>query len=163
MFELNYVCSRLDQLSDCQPNFDHPDTFYNWVAKMDLYCPEKDNHKWFISLFGSSLMLGLMLGSIFLTNLSDLYGRKTILIWVTLASGVLLIPLIALQSYYKTTLALTLLFGMTAACRYSVSYMYSCELSTRINSNYFGLLCLIGDSLSSVVLGFYFIFFKHID
>ena len=52
---------------------------------------------------------------------------------------------------------------MAAASRYSISYMYSVELSTSKNSKYYGVLCLVGDSSSSVILGIYFIFFKSFD
>jgi len=104
-----------------------------------------------------------MLGSLLLTNLSDLYGRKPVVICSTAVSSLLIIPIIFCQTAYKSTLVATLLFGMMGACKYSVSYMYSVELSTSINSNYFGLMCLVGDSLSSVLLGIYFIFFKSFN
>ena len=108
-------------------------------------------------------MLGLMLGSLLLTSLSDFYGRKPVVIFSTIVSSLLILPIIYYQNAYKPTLVTTLLFGMMASCKYSVSYMYSVELSTSINSNFFGLMCIIGGSLSSVILGVYFIYFKRMD
>ena len=99
---------------------------------MDLYCAEENNLK--ISLFGSSLMVGLMVGSVFLTNLSDVYGRKPILLFALGLNTIMTIPLILFQNNYWITIFTTFLFGITAACRYSVSYMYSVELSTKKNS-----------------------------
>jgi MFS family permease len=127
---------------------------------MDLYCADENNLK--ISLFGSSLMVGLMVGSVFLTNLSDVYGRKPILLFALGLNTIMTIPLILFQNNYWITIFTTFLFGITAACRYSVSYMYSVELSTTKNSSFYGILCLIGDSLSSVFLGIYFIFVKSV-
>jgi len=108
-------------------------------------------------------MFGLMMGSLFLTNLSDKFGRKPVLMVVTLVSGVIIVPILYCQTDFKTTLVLTFLFGATASCRYSVSYMYTCELSTSVNSNFYGMLCMVGDAFSSIILGVYFIFFKNID
>ena len=104
-----------------------------------------------------------MLGSLLLTSLSDFYGRKPVVIFSTIVSSLLILPIIYYQNAYKPTLVTTLLFGMMASCKYSVSYMYSVELSTSINSNFFGLMCIIGGSLSSVILGVYFIYFKRMD
>ena len=46
---------------------------------MDLVCSQKGNNAYYIGLFGSSVMLGLMVGSIVITNLSDIFGRKKVL------------------------------------------------------------------------------------
>jgi hypothetical protein len=41
--------------------------------------------------------------------------------------------------------------------------MYSVEMTTKENTAFFGMLCLMGDSLSSIIIGIYFYFFKTID
>jgi MFS family permease len=99
---------------------------------MDLYCA--DENKFSISLFGSSLMVGLMVGSVFLTNLSDIFGRKPILLFALGLNTIMTVPLILFQNNYWVSIFATFLFGITAACRYSVSYMYSVELSTTQNT-----------------------------
>ena len=48
-----------------------------------------------------------------------------------------------------------------AASRYSVIYLYNfVELLTSNNTEFFGVVCLVGDSCLTVVIGIYFIFFK---
>jgi MFS family permease len=47
-------------------------TLNNWITDMDLYCSEK----WMIGLLGSIYYQGNLLGSILLSNLPDIYGRK---------------------------------------------------------------------------------------
>lgn len=91
---------------------------------MNLECAKNGNNSYFISSFGSSMMFGFMLGSIFLTNLSDVYGRKPVLYASTAVSSVLVLPLIFGQSNYWITLIATILFGMVGATRYAVSYIY---------------------------------------
>lgn len=107
-------------------------------------------------------MVGLMVGSVFLVNLSDIYGRKPILLLALTLNTLLTLPLIHFQSHFWIQIATTFLFGITAACRYSVTYMYSVELSTTPNTSFYGILCLIGDSLSSILLGIYFIYIKSV-
>ena len=101
-------------------------------------------------------MLGLTVGSLFLTNLADVFGRKSTLLWCLVASTILLIPLLLVQKQYTVTLISIFLFGMTAACRYSVSYIYATELSTVKRQEFFGAMCPVQDSLPSFVIALYF-------
>lgn len=97
---------------------------------MDLVCSAKGNNAYFIGLFGSSMMLGLMIGSIVITSLSDIFGRKKVLQLSLAISNIALVLIIFGQYSYTFTILSTFVFGMVAASRYSVSYMYSVELST---------------------------------
>ena len=125
---------------------------------MDLVCDGQNQSK--IVSFGTSLMLGIMIGSIALTNIADIYGRKPVLVYSTIASSILTIPLILSISQFYPTVILTFAFGVTVSPRYSVAYMYSVELSTQSNATFFGVLCLVGDSISSIFIGIYFYYIK---
>ena len=105
-------------------------------------------------------MLGLAFGSLILTNSSDIYGRKRVLICCLILNSLILIPMIIFQDNFKVTIAMTFLFGMTTQCRYAVTYMHSTELSIKKNQEYFGAMCLLFDSSCSVWIGLYFYFIK---
>jgi len=134
------------------------DTIINFVTKQNLFCdPLK------ISLFGTAMLLGFLLGSIFLTSLSDIFGRKRVLAANVFVST-LLIPFMLLYSAeYTPTLVFTLLFGMTGACRYSVAYVYAVELAPTAQQGTHGVFCMLFDSASTVVLGVYYYFLKTWD
>lgn len=149
----------------CKPYFDEKtqDSFHNWITE-DLLCPENSvETQYLISLFGVSVMLGLAFGSLFLTNIADVFGRKPVLLQSIFISNIFLLPIILFQSNYSMTLLSTFLFGTLAAVKFSVSYMYSLELTTLENHELFGMTCLFYDGCSSIVLAIYFWFFKQID
>jgi len=128
---------------------------------MNLLCGKGSEFK--ISMLGMALMFGYMLGSLLLTNLSDIYGRKSVLLVVTTISS-LMVPLICLmQSDYYPTMVLCLLFGMTTPCRYSVAFMYTTELTTKAKAYINTVFCVLFDSLVLVLLGIYYLFFKKMD
>ena len=108
-------------------------------------------------------MLGLTIGSFFFTNLCDIYGRKKVLLISLFVSNLSLLPIILGQSNYALTLISTFIFGITASVRYSVSYLLSTELTTSNNSELYGILCLVGDSIGALVVGAYFYFFKDMN
>ena len=55
------------------------------------------------------------------------------------------------------------MFGMTAAVKFSVSYMYSLELTTSQNGEFYGVMQLSFDSIVSIILGIYYYHVKYID
>lgn len=116
-----------------------------------------------ISLLGTAMLVGFMVGSLTLTNLSDVYGRKPLLQISLLLSTIILVPLIFLQADFIGTIVCSFIFGIAASSRYSIAYIYIVELSTSPNSHFFGTICMLGDSLSSVWIGLYFWFFKSMD
>ena len=108
-------------------------------------------------------MAGVACGSLFLTNLSDVYGRKPVLLVSTYISSLLMIPIVLKQDHYTSTILFTFLFGMTAGVKFSVSYMYSLELTTQQNGELYGVMQLVFDSIVSIILGVYFYFVKRMD
>jgi MFS family permease len=139
------------------------DTFDNWISRMNFICPNRKVHAFLISLFGTSMLLGFMIGSLTLTNLSDIYGRKPLLVLSLLISTIVTFPLIFYQDNFWLTIFFSFIFGISASSRYSVAYIYSVELSTSPNCYLYGTMCMFGDSMSSVLIGIYFVFFKSFD
>ena len=130
---------------------------------MDLVCSNINNNDYKISLFGVSLMLGLAFGSFTLTNISDIYGRKFVLVACLLVSSLYLVFIIAFQSNYTVTILFTFLFGMTTACRYSVSVIHAIELSTFQNKSFYVTTMIFQDAAASYLMGIYYYFIKSMD
>jgi MFS family permease len=101
---------------------------------------ESDSVAQKVSSFGVFVMAGIACGSLLLTNLSDIYGRKSVLLVATLISSFLLVPIILEQDNYMFTVSFSFLFGMAAAVKFSVSYMYSLELTTSQNGEFYGIM-----------------------
>ena len=80
-------------------------------------------------MFGALLLGGLLFGSIFIVRLGDLYGRKMILVPSVLISMVSLV----LITYVKNLVCMSIfifVFGVVAAPRYAMSFVYANELTT---------------------------------
>ena len=108
-------------------------------------------------------MAGVACGSLFLTNLSDVYGRKPVLLVSTYISSLLMIPIVLKQDHYTFTILFPFLFGMTACVKFSVSYIYLLKLTTHQNGYLYGVMQLVFDSTVSIILGAYFYFVKRMD
>jgi MFS family permease len=68
---------------------EYSENFQNWIVKQKMWCKDQKNNNYFISLFGTSMMFGLTIGALTLTNLSDIFGRKAVLSSsIILATGV---------------------------------------------------------------------------
>ena len=130
---------------------------------MNLVCTNRSSNDYKVSMFGVLLMLGQAVGSLTLTGLSDIYGRKLVLLAILTLSGVIFILLTAFQDNYGMTLLCVFINGMASSVLYSVSYMYSTELTSNEGVEFFGSMCLIADSLTSVVMGVYWYFVKTMD
>lgn len=59
------------------------DTITNFVTQIEPYMFCEDNYSFKSSMFGTSMMFSFLLGSIFITPLGDVYGRKTMNLAVT--------------------------------------------------------------------------------
>ena len=164
--EQSIGCLQMEKYQDCKAYFDDEKGYYNfrnWITTMDLVCSNQDNNAYWISLFGVVLMLGLAFGSFTLTSLSDIFGRKAVLLICLLASSIFLIASVSSQSSYTMTVFFTFLFGMTTACRYSVAVMHAIEISTRANSAFYITSVLIFDAAASYIMGIYYYFIKSMD
>ena len=104
----------------------------NWNQALDLTC--KDNYHELVGLLGVILVIGFFFGSIFLTPLADIYGRKKLNWWLTIIWTVPVILLTFLQQInaanYAVFCVLIFINGCATAPRFNISAMYSCEYTT---------------------------------
>src|SRR5258708_1953992 len=127
-------------------NYDDPRTITNWITQYDLVCTEPYK----ISLLGSLMFSGLLIGSIFVSRLGDIYGRKHVLASVNFLSSVCLLGMLLVNEVYMLfTFIFT--FGVTAAPRYSLAYVYASEIVSSSNESTYCMLAMIIDSLSMII------------
>lgn len=118
-----YSCSKdiacFQMNATYEVDYGDKDTIRNWVTKYDMVC---DSDKG-IGVLGSLMFAGLFVGSILLTRLSDIFGRKVVLVSLVFSSSLIIVGLIFapnLMSLYILIFA----FGCTVAARYAIVYMY---------------------------------------
>jgi MFS family permease len=114
-----------------------------------------------IGLFGTMLLSGWFVGSFFIVRLGDIYGRKTILVPCTVISIITLL-LIAIGNNLIALKALIFVFGVMAAPRYSLSYVYANELTTAKHESLYSMISMVLDSSALIILGIYFTFIKDL-
>lgn len=77
-----------------------------------------------VGLFGSLTFAGLLVGSILITRLSDVFGRKPVLVTIVISSSVFLLGIIVVPNVYGLYIFL-FLFGCTVASRFAIVYIYA--------------------------------------
>lgn len=80
-------------------------------------------------MFGAAMLTGLLFGSIFIVRLGDIYGRKKVLIPSMLVSMLSLL-LITYVNNKVSLMVFIFVFGIVAAPRYAMAYVYANELTT---------------------------------
>lgn len=105
------------------------------------------------------MLTGLLFGSIFLVRLGDIFGRKRILVIIVTISSIVLMGIIFTQNLLVLYMFI-FLFGMTAAPRGALSFVYALELTTKRHEAFYSMLTMVCDSSGLIVLGTYFYFVK---
>ena len=104
---------------------------------------------------------GLFVGSICISRLGDIVGRKKVLAVCVLVSSIALI-IINLTTNLNVLLSFIFIFGLTAAPRYSLSYVYALEIVSTDHESFYAMLSMIIDSLAMIIFGIYFYYVKDI-
>jgi MFS family permease len=105
------------------------------------------------------MFAGLMVGSILVSRLGDVYGRKPILAAVVFVSSVALLGILLVEELY-VLFALIFVFGVTAAPRYSMAYVYASEIVSSDHESTYCMLSMIIDSFAMIVFGIYYYYVK---
>lgn len=108
-----------------ETNYSHPDTINNWITEYDLVCASPSQ----IGLFGTVMLTGLFLGSVFVSRLGDIIGRKPVLVASVLIGSLCLICMIVTTNLIVLHTSI-FVFGVAASPRYSISYIYFSEIVT---------------------------------
>lgn len=118
-------------------------------------------------MYGTALLFSFLLGSVFITPLGDVHGRKIIhrivicmqtfgIMGITLT---MLIPQIA--SYY-TFLILVFIVGLGTATHYNIGFCYSLEFTVQSEAPTYTFMSLGIDATFVLVISVYFYLDKSI-
>lgn len=99
------------------------DSYDNWVGRFSLECASKST----IGFLGSSFFIGWIVTLTFLPRLSDLYGRRNIIVCGNIGQFIAYTMLITTRSYTILVIAL-MLMGSMATIRTQVSVVYLYEI-----------------------------------
>lgn len=132
-------------------------TLKNWITIYNLVCISKAD----LALFGSLILLGFFLGSIFFVRLGDRLGRKPLILSSTIIST---LSLLLLQVASPTVTLLNVwifLFGLTIAPRCLLSYVLAAELTPKKTQSTYTSMAMFIDSLCMMSLGAYFMWLSR--
>ena len=104
-------------------NWKSPESIPNLIHDLDLYCQPE----YLIGLIGASFVCGIVVGSVTLTRLGDIYGRKPLYmvgLWMHLTST--LIFLVVSNTYIL--FILLFYFGASVTAKLYVGYNYLKEI-----------------------------------
>lgn len=150
----SFECSKesaCDASSPFQIDYQHPDTIINWITRLDIVCASPYE----ISLLGTTLFAGLFIGSVFVSRLGDIIGRKIVLTATVLISSLTLISIILTTNLFLLYVSI-FVFGVTASPRYSIAYIYFSEIVSSQYVYLYSMISMLVDAISMVVFGIYF-------
>lgn len=99
-------------------------TLKNWAVDLDLYCEPG----WRIGLIGSLYLLGVITGLLVFIRASDIYGRKTFLIFTSSLNTIAYSMIIMYNTNLKITYVLIFFMGLSSSVRNNIGYVYGIEL-----------------------------------
>lgn len=97
-----------------------------------MYCD--DNYDLRVSFFGTALMIGYFLGSIFITPMGDTYGRMKMHTFLAITQTIFVALTIIFTVYttsYISVVVLNFLLGLVTAPRYNMCIMYGLEFTNK--------------------------------
>jgi MFS family permease len=104
-------------------NWDDPESLHGLIAQLDFYCEPN----LMISLFGVAFLLGIVIGSVTLARLADVYGRKKIFMIGLLMEISCAIGFLLCRNWILADILL-LFFGASLSAGRYVGYSYLIEL-----------------------------------
>ncbi|CAI2365007.1 unnamed protein product [Moneuplotes crassus] len=125
----------------------------NWVTDLDLVC----SPEWKIGLIGSAIFVGMFLGALVLSPISDTYGRRPVHIIGVLLS---IIGSVWIYTFPNWVSVLTSLFfkGIGMYTRLSISYLYTLEMFDEERCKLVASVIMSVNNALSSVMALYFIF-----
>ena len=132
-------------------------TFDNWMTQLDLIC--EDPYK--VGLLGAISFISFSIGSLLITRVVDIYGRKKSIIISSLVTPAALLILIIEQGknlYFIYTLMF--IIGLTYNVRGSTAYLYGCEFLITSKHLLFGQILFLIAGILMALTAFCFYVFK---
>ena len=132
-------------------NWEDSETLDNLLVQFNLVCDAEMK----IGLFGSFFLLGICMGSITLTRLGDIYGRKPIFIF-----GILLVALASFILYFMTNIitgyVLGFIMGFGVTAKQYVGFSYLVEMHPKKRQVLVGCMFFFYEALIFLFLTTFF-------
>ena len=125
---------------------------------LDMVCVSNYNFK--VSLFGTVMLAGFMVGSIFLTPWADVIGRKkaNLMVSIIQTCAILVLTIVMQSGFTNYYLYLTIIFvvGLASASRYNIAVLYALEFTTVKYQKLYTAVPLIFDGTNGIFIGIEF-------
>ena len=123
----SYPCKSKDvcydkSVSSWEINWADSETIVNLITHFGLYCDELR-----LGLFGSFFLLGNVVGSVTITRVGDIYGRKYVLIVGLVIYSVMSALMIVIKNYYLGCV-FAFAVGLAVTTKMYVGFTYLLEM-----------------------------------
>ena len=133
-----------------------PESLHNLIETFDFYCKPSA----LIGLIGAAFLMGVVIGSLTLTRLGDVHGRRPtfmlgLVMHLVFMAGILVV------TNYLIAYALVFLFGLSMTTRYYVGYTYNLEMQPKSHYVLVGTTMFLIESVAYLTICVYFINYKY--
>eukprot|EP00347_Sterkiella_histriomuscorum_P021446 403333947 len=142
-----------DQTIQWRIDWENQESLDNFVQKFGLYC----NADVQIGLFGSIFLLGIVFGSVTLTRLGDIYGRKPVFL-IGMILQIFVTAAYLISDSLTFAYILTFLIGLACTGKQFVGYSYLIEMQQSKHQIVVGSLEFIYEALIYLFVILYFSF-----
>ena len=104
-------------------DYSDEETIYNWVIQLEVFCDSEVQ----IGFIGAAYLVGMVLGSVTVTRIADLIGRKPVFM-TGLVIGNILQAFLIFNTNYNVACIIIFLIGFSLAAKYYVGYTYLVEM-----------------------------------
>ena len=130
-----------------------PESLHNLIEQLDFYCAPG----YAIGLIGAAFLVGVVIGSLTLTRLGDIHGRKPIyLLGLVMHLGFM--AGILLSTNYILDYILVFILGLSLTARYYVGYCYNIEMQPKSHYVLVGTSMFLIESAMYLSICLYFMF-----
>ncbi|CDW81098.1 solute carrier family member 5 [Stylonychia lemnae] len=144
-----FVCN--PNITDWRINFNSTHTLNNWIIDFDLHCEPQ----WKVGLLGFNLFFGILIGSLVINPLGDIWGRATTYrfsMTLSILSNLLMVISYDLYLLYASLF----LFGIASAGRSSVGHIWLMEHLPSDSQVYYATISRFLEATAPIITSFVF-------
>jgi len=129
------------------------ESLHNLIETFKFYCEPSA----MIGLIGAAFLMGVVIGSLTLTRLGDVHGRRPIFM-LGLVMHLGFMAGIMIVTNYILCYVLVFTFGLSLTARYYVGYAYNVEMQPKSHYVLVGTSMFLIESVAYLSICFYFMF-----
>lgn len=128
-----------------------PESLHNLIETFNFYCEPSA----MIGLIGAAFLMGVVIGSLTLTRLGDVHGRRPIFM-LGLVMHLGFMAGIMVVTNYVLCYVLVFIFGLSLTARYYVGYAYNVEMQPKSHYVLVGTSMFLIESIAYLSICVYF-------